>query len=408
MAKLDRSTLVKEYQDFYNKGKYDKAVASLELLKKIESTNAWVFIKLGDTYSKLSRTETAVENYKKAAEIYNSSGFTVQAIAVYKMIVKISPENQEVKKILSDIELSRKTYASQVYVKEETSPTQREVSKGDEARLRVGKIPLFDDLTEEEFNEVVNKTRLLKFKAGDFVCMEGDDGDSLYFLTDGEIDVLKITEDSETVVYKFHDSGFFGEYGFFTGAKRGAALKAVKETTLLELTAQDLKETINIFPGVGDILLKIYKERVLDTFIAVYPLFKDIPADVRAWLAESFERQFYPKNFTVVEEGEEGDSFFIVKKGRASAKTRDIHDNQVLLKILIEGDFFGEVSLITGKPRTATVYADEDLELMVLKKDKFQELIEKCPFVKNRLEEVITQRAEDAVKKIVYGGRCNI
>jgi CRP-like cAMP-binding protein len=65
------------------------------------------------------------------------------------------------------------------------------------------------------------------------------------------------------------------------------------------------------------------------------------------------------------------------------------------------GDFFGEVSLIKNKPRTADVLADSAVEILELKRSDFEEIAKKHPEIGKSLEKTIEQRVEQTIKKMI-------
>jgi CRP/FNR family cyclic AMP-dependent transcriptional regulator len=79
-------------------------------------------------------------------------------------------------------------------------------------------------------------------------------------------------------------------------------------------------------------------------------------------------------------EGQRGDEFFIIMTGRATA-TR----NGLLLAELHPTNFFGELALLDGGNRTATVVADTDLELLVLSRAEFKQVFKTYPTVSYRM-----------------------
>ncbi len=95
----------------------------------------------------------------------------------------------------------------------------------------------------------------------------------------------------------------------------------------------------------------------------------------------------YGKNEKIFTEGDEGDSFFVIYRGKVS-----IVINGEKIALLKKGDFFGEMSLFTGKQRTATAIAEEDLELLVLDKAGFSEIIMNNENIIHKISEAISRR----------------
>ena len=79
-----------------------------------------------------------------------------------------------------------------------------------------------------------------------------------------------------------------------------------------------------------------------------------------------------PAHQTVIREGEAGDKFYLIRTGRVSVQRAAQSQPLAILK---EGDFFGEMALLTGHPRNASVVALEETVLYSLSQDKFRQAI---------------------------------
>ena len=101
----------------------------------------------------------------------------------------------------------------------------------------------------------------------------------------------------------------------------------------------------------------------------------------------------YGKNEFIFLQNDPGDSFFIIKSGKVCIVLEDRE-----LACLKEGDFFGEMSLLTGNPRNASVKANEDTEVFVIEKDDFKELIKKNENLFNNVLDFLTKREEGQIK----------
>ena len=115
------------------------------------------------------------------------------------------------------------------------------------------------------------------------------------------------------------------------------------------------------------------------------------PAEKELVLAR-LQRQVYLKGELVVREGDSGSSFFIVHKGRLEVLRRSGEGRVSSIGELKSGEFFGELSLLTGEPRTATIRALADSELLRLEKWDFQEILERHPNLTETLAEVVSSR----------------
>jgi len=103
----------------------------------------------------------------------------------------------------------------------------------------------------------------------------------------------------------------------------------------------------------------------------------------------------------IVTEGEPGDSLFLIASGTVKVFTRGEHGEHIPLGELGEGDFFGEVSLLTGKPRTATITAKTAVLAIELDRSSVERVTSRHPEVLRTLEEFCHRRAQGTVEAII-------
>jgi CRP-like cAMP-binding protein len=137
-----------------------------------------------------------------------------------------------------------------------------------------------------------------------------------------------------------------------------------------------------------------------DDMLANIPLFAALPAAERAELNALLRPKNVPANQTVVWLGEKGDDFFIVHKGRLGVVTSDESGKEVKLATLGVGQFFGEISLLDGGPRTATVRAEEDSSLLALGREDFLKFLLHHPDAAIHMLTVLGQRQRDTLEKV--------
>lgn len=90
---------------------------------------------------------------------------------------------------------------------------------------------------------------------------------------------------------------------------------------------------------------------------------------------------------------------YIILKGRLQVTLMSEAGEECFLNELHEGDFFGELSLIDGHPRSATVIAEEDALLGVLKREKLLQAVRKDPVIAIDLLETLVQRVRKATER---------
>ncbi|KPK91724.1 Crp/Fnr family transcriptional regulator [bacterium SM23_31] len=109
------------------------------------------------------------------------------------------------------------------------------------------------------------------------------------------------------------------------------------------------------------------------------PLFAELNDEELTKLAGCLQTKEYKKDSTVVSETDEGSTLFIINKGQVKISRTSESKKEVILAILGEGDFFGEMSLLDGLTRSANVITIKDSELFLLRREDFLVLTEKNP-----------------------------
>jgi CRP-like cAMP-binding protein len=111
--------------------------------------------------------------------------------------------------------------------------------------------------------------------------------------------------------------------------------------------------------------------------LAQVPLFSGVPSRFLKRLADKMKPERYMESATIVREGEPGDTFYVIMEGEAKVQNRGGR----MLARLIPGDFFGEISLMDGGPRTASVVATTHLSALTLSRRDFTKMLEAEPQV---------------------------
>jgi cAMP-dependent protein kinase regulator len=130
-------------------------------------------------------------------------------------------------------------------------------------------------------------------------------------------------------------------------------------------------------------------------------LFSGIPKDEVAALLATARPRKVGVGEAVVREDEAGRSLFLIVQGTVRVSTKGNAGEEIKLAALGSGDFFGEVSLLTGKPRTATVTALTDVELLEMDREAVDGLRTKYPRLDASLSEFHRRRAERTVEALI-------
>jgi CRP-like cAMP-binding protein len=134
--------------------------------------------------------------------------------------------------------------------------------------------------------------------------------------------------------------------------------------------------------------------------LAYIPLFADLSEVELAELSRLLKPRHFAPGQHIVWAGESGKEFFVIEQGRVNILLPDQLGRELVLATLGPGQFFGEISLLDGGPRTATARAETDASLMELSRDEFLEFIRRHPTVAIRIMTVLGQRQRETNEKL--------
>jgi hypothetical protein len=132
---------------------------------------------------------------------------------------------------------------------------------------------------------------------------------------------------------------------------------------------------------------------------ALFEVLSDVEREA---IVKEMELETHDEGSVVLNEGDPGTSMYLIASGEVKVFTRGAGSSGSLyLARLGEGDFFGEVSVLSGKPRTATITASQRTELLRLDKEKLDGVLSKHPGIRKVLDEFYKKRAAHTVEAMI-------
>jgi small-conductance mechanosensitive channel len=128
------------------------------------------------------------------------------------------------------------------------------------------------------------------------------------------------------------------------------------------------------------------------------PLFVPLAEEEVERLAKASSTRIYAPGEAIVRRGQEGNSMFVIVRGGVKVQIPE-NDYQKTINTLRANDFFGEMSLLTGQPRTATVIAEEETEVIQIKKTALRPLFEANPHLMKAICDIIEERRTLLISK---------
>jgi CRP-like cAMP-binding protein len=131
--------------------------------------------------------------------------------------------------------------------------------------------------------------------------------------------------------------------------------------------------------------------RVTD-LLRTMDIFEALPSEELETIAQLLRERRLAEAEVLCRQGDPGDALFIVTGGRIRLSTADPSGNEKVLTFFTDGQFFGEMALLTGAPRSATATAETDSQLLVLDKSAFDQLLAGHPEIMREMLKVVSQR----------------
>jgi len=131
-------------------------------------------------------------------------------------------------------------------------------------------------------------------------------------------------------------------------------------------------------------------------FLKNVPLFSELDDEELQQLASVMREQHYKKHTTIVYVDDPGSALYILKSGLVKVTIEDQNGDEMILRMLYPTDFFGDMSLLDGRPRSATVTTQEPSEVLTISREPFLSIIEKSPKILLKITAVLSERLRKA------------
>jgi len=262
--------------------------------------------------------------------------------------------------------------------------------------------PLFEGLSAEERTEFASRMRPRKVAAGQTVVREGDPADAFYLVAGGTAEVYH--EDApEEALATLGRGDYFGESASEDDARRDASVRAKTDAELLEIGAADFRAFVRAHVRVAE---KVAEAGEVVGMLRRMPAFREMPLAQVAMLASAMKPVRVPAGDSVVRQGEVGTALYVIASGELEVLVASGEAPPRRVAVLGPGEYFGEIALIESVPRTATVSALTDCELLALEKQDFDRrlgkslaAIQEIGRISSRRRREIHERGTDAASR---------
>ena len=265
-----------------------------------------------------------------------------------------------------------------------------------------------------ELAEKIGKTYL----AGEVVFKQGDAGDTMYVIHTGALAVIRETEGTGTVVARLNPGDFVGEMALVDQEPRSATIKAMEETTVVPITrsfllkhsAKDTKFILSLMETLSARLERVdemLKWRFAESGPPSQPA--DGPAGDEprsAAFLKSFSDSVDLATLIKIDQGDlifrvgdPGEVMYIILNGEVHISQEEDGQRHVQAR-LGRGHFFGEMALVSGRPRVATATAAAPSVLIPFSREAFLQKVKADPEVALHTVQILIVRLRRSLQML--------
>uniref|UniRef100_H3BC46 cAMP-dependent protein kinase type II-alpha regulatory subunit n=1 Tax=Latimeria chalumnae TaxID=7897 RepID=H3BC46_LATCH len=228
-----------------------------------------------------------------------------------------------------------------------------------------------------QLSQVLDAMFEKKVKPQEHVIDQGDDGDNFYVIESGLFNIFVTRNGQQRLVGRYNNRGSFGELALMYNTPRAATIVATTEGSLWGLDRVTFRR----------IILKnnAKKRKMFETFVECVPLLKYLEPAERMKIVDVIGEKVYADGERIIAQGDKADCFYIVESGevRIMMKTKNVA-LEVELARCKRGQYFGELALVTNKPRAASAYAVGTVKCLVMDVQAFERLLGPCMQIMKR------------------------
>ncbi|MCI0396553.1 MAG: cyclic nucleotide-binding domain-containing protein [Chloroflexi bacterium] len=257
------------------------------------------------------------------------------------------------------------------------------------------------------------------YPAGTIIFGQGDIPDKFYIITRGQVEIIRRrTDGRETIINRLNAGEFFGEIGLLKKSRRVATVRAATDVDLMAMDYQTFLDWLNSSVLSRDEINAVMQQRIStieelhlvegesgeetrrqslyeqgeggtgrqgDTPTPPHPHTPTLPH------SDSGPQYFGPGEL-IIRQGEIADKFYIIVDGQVEVTQREPDGREKVINRLGAGNYFGEIGLMEGGRRGATVRAASPVSVVAFDRSTFSRWLSQAPFAQQELKEAAQRR----------------
>ncbi len=242
-----------------------------------------------------------------------------------------------------------------------------------------------DLLTTVEKQYLLDRGVVRSVLPGVQLCRQFQRDHRVFILVVGEVEVTTGTDTNKTHIANLKQGEIFGEIAALFGMPRVCDVTAIRPSVVLEISNEVLSSIVDGRRELREAVMQRFRHRITETALRAVPLFRYLPDESMGVLIERSTLVDAPPGSILLQEGEVGDAAYVVVYGNLRV-SHDVNGKHLNLALLRPGDYFGEWSLLTGAPRTATVSSLSQAELVCIERGAFLDVLKDNPEIRDRID----------------------
>ncbi|XP_077505308.1 cGMP-dependent protein kinase for isoform X1 [Amblyomma americanum] len=226
------------------------------------------------------------------------------------------------------------------------------------------------NLETVQIKEITDCMYPVEYAQDSLIIKEGDVGSVVYVMEEGKVEVTKESK----FLCTLGPGKVFGELAILYNCTRTATVKAISDCKLWAIERQCF-QTIMMRTG-------LVRQSEYTEFLKSVPTFRKLPEETLVKISDVLEETTYAQGDYIIRQGARGDTFFIISKGTVKVTRKAPEEagstaEEIFIRTLHRGDFFGEKALQGEECRTANIIADdpEGVTCLVIDRDSFNQLM---------------------------------
>lgn len=258
----------------------------------------------------------------------------------------------------------------------------------DDVLVKIQKnVPLLAMLNTLQLRELVLESNILLPQAGDIIFKRNDYSTTFFSIIEGELDVL--IDDDDIPDATLQTGEFFGELALVSGRRRPGTVVARTNCVLIETPRRVMQKLINSVQSMRRMLNEVAIKSVVQVCIGI-----SLSEEELNDLASHATLKSFSAGEEFFHEGDEADGLYLIQSGSVTV-SRMMGGREIVLFYVAAGNYVGEMSLISGEPRYATVRAAVATDAVLIKTDRMRDIIARNPEIRSTLDARYLQHLQE-------------